>query len=418
MKKLIEKYNAENSILLISSFPEKGVKYSGKVCAVGGFAKNTIEALRKEFLKNGSQKKIIILTVTTNNKEFYEENNTLICRVIERDNPLSYFEAVKLLSKFTNVKKTIIEFEFGSFGNITNAGFFLSIPFFLKLLGKEQYLVLHQIVDDLQTLMGHLGWRKKNFKVRLFNFLLQGYYKILGHLATRIIVLEDVFKKRLEKMIGFKDKTLVISHGVDTKLSILDKEKSRKALGLPQKKRIILYFGYLAWYKGADLFLNFAKKIKSNKYQFIIAGGPSFTSSSKVHYKTYLQKFEHLPKNITLTGFVPEDKINLYYSASDVVVLPYRTMMSSSGPLSLAFSFEKPVLLSKHLLSYSSSQDFKEALIKTGLNAKDLFFDLTKKDFFSKLEAIKADKLHHFSLLLRESRSYTNLAKKYILAME
>lgn len=417
MQKLVGKYNKEESILFISSFPEKGVKYSNKVCAIGGFAKNTTEALKKEFLDKGNQKNIIVLTVIINKREIYEENGTLICRVIDKKNPLSYFEALKLLSKFTNVKKTIIEFEFGSFGSIINAGFFLSIPFFLKLLGKKQYLILHQIVDDLQNLAGHLGWEEKNFKVRLFNFFLRAYYGILGHLAARIIVLEDVFKKRLEKIVGFKDKTLVISHGVDTKLSILDKQKSRKVLGFDPNKRIILYFGYLTWYKGADLFLDFAKNTKSNKYQFIIAGGPSFTNNSKKYYKTYLKKFDNLPKNIFLTGFVPEDKISLYFSAADIVVLPYRTMMSSSGPLSLAFSFEKPVLLSKQLLPYSDSQDFNQALTKTGLNVKDLFFDLTKKNFFSKLSTIKEEKLHQFSRLLRENRSYTNLAKKYILAM-
>ena len=94
MKHLIEKYNSRENILLISSYPEKGVHYSQKVCAVGGFAKNTIEALQK---KNSSTRYVVLTTTFNGKSEIYEENNVLVIRLFKRNRISSYRHKWKLL---------------------------------------------------------------------------------------------------------------------------------------------------------------------------------------------------------------------------------------------------------------------------------------------------------------------------------
>jgi len=411
MNKLIEKYNKVENVLLISSYPEKGVRYSQKDSpAIGGFAKNTIDALKKTRLDS----KYIILTIAIDGKqEVYEENGNLVIRLFERNNLLSFIPLIKTILKFNKVKSVLTEFEFSSWGNIKITSLLLLLFAILRLLSKKQILILHQMVTDLKSLNGHLGWSKNDIRSYFYNLLLKIYYKFLVILNSKIVVTEEIFKRRLAKITGNKNKIITIPHGVDSKMRVVNKNSALKKLGLPRNKTIVLYFGYLSWYKGADLFFKYAKRSKNKNYYFIMAGGPSFTNAGKNFYKDYLQKLKNPTKNLRITGFVHEDQIPFYFSVADIVVLPYRTMMSSSGPLSLAFSFNKPVLLSNKLQGYIESRDFKDTLENCKINKKDMFFSLKSEEFYKKIKNADLNKLRKFSESMRKKRNYLNIVQKY-----
>jgi len=411
VKSLIEKYNHADNVIFISSYPEKGVRYSERVCAVGGFTKNTIEA----FQKKAKNKHFIVLTVTLNGKkEIYEENGILVCRVFKRNKLSSYLSLIQTLLNFNKVKRVFIEFEFSSWGDTKTTSLFFLIPLLLKILKKKQIIVLHQVVERLDKLNGHLGWKRKDLRRAFFNAFLRLFYKILVVLSDHIVVTEEIFKERLIQMSDHSNKIQVITHGVDTQVRMQSRDESRRLLGLPKDKFIVMYFGYLNWYKGADLFLDYAQKTSNQNIFFVLAGGKSFTYSQKKHYQNYIKKFDSLPKNVRLTGFVPEDKLGLYYSAADLLVLPYRTMMSSSGPLSLTFSFEKPVLLSSNLLPYLKSGDFAKALEKTDLKQEQLFFQLNFNDFYKKISSANMAKLAQFSRIMKKERNYFSTIHQYL----
>lgn len=410
MDRLIGKYNRPENVLFISSYPEKRARYSQKVCAVGGFTKNTIQALQTQNPKTN----YVVVTVKIDGKqEIYEEDGILILRVLDRDNPLSYFPTIRQLFAFDKIKRIVTEFEFGSFGGIQNASLFLIVPLILKLIGKKQVFVMHQVIENLDELTGHLGWSLNDPRKYVYNPLLRIFYTLVYHVCDRLVVTEEVFKKRLQAIVHKLDKVITIPHGVDTHLPVIEPNTAKKALGIAPDKKVILYFGYLSWYKGADLFFKYAKKMANPDYHFVLAGGPSFTNVHKPHYKKYLDLFINPPKNIQITGFVPEDKMSLYFSAADLVVLPYRTMMSSSGPLSLAFSFEKPLIMSEKMKEYVFTHDFSSILKKLGLKTSDLFFPLTTKNFEEKVLTHKEHLLSAFSSQMKGARSHDNIAKYY-----
>lgn len=410
MDRLIEKYNRPENVLFISSYPEKRARYSQKVCAVGGFTKNTIQALQAQDPK----KNYVVVTVKIDGKqEMYEEDGMLILRVLDRDNPLSYFPTIRQLLAFDKINLVITEFEFGSFGGIQNASLFLIVPLILKLIGKKQVFVMHQVIENLDELTGHLGWSLNDPRKYLYNPLLRVFYTLVYHVCDRLVVTEEVFKKRIQSIVHTSDKVITIPHGVDTHLPIIDSHIAKKTLGISPNKKVILYFGYLSWYKGADLFFKFAKKMANSNYHFILAGGPSFTNVHKPHYKKYLDLFINPPKNIQITGFVPEDKISLYFSAADLVVLPYRTMMSSSGPLSLAFSFEKPLIMSEKMKDYVKTKDFYTAMNELKLSHEDIFFKLNNKSFSMALQK-NHSQLVQFSRHMKKLREFDTIGKKYM----
>ena len=107
----------------------------------------------------------------------------------------------------------------------------------------------------------------------------------------------------------------------------------------------------------------------------------------------------------------------LYFESADLVVLPYRTLMSSSGPLSLAYSFSKPVILSSPLEELLLTKDMPETMQEAGITSEDLLFPLTST-FQEKLSALKKDnaklrQLTAFSKALGEKRSWNEIGRMY-----
>ncbi|OIP57804.1 MAG: hypothetical protein COX79_03740 [Candidatus Levybacteria bacterium CG_4_10_14_0_2_um_filter_36_16] len=422
MEKLIKKYNKPDSILVISSYPEKGVLYSGKVCAVGGFAKNTIRSVKKYLARKGQKRKIIVLTVTTGQEEIYVEDGILVIRIFERNNVLSYLSIFKTVRKFNKVKDTLVEFEFASFGDTKTAGFFPLTLMFLRLLEKNITLVLHQVTPSLDELWGHVGFKKNSLKLYFFNLIIKFFYFALTLFPQKIVVLEEIFKQRLAGLTDI-NKVTVIPHGVDKKVRKISKNSARAKLGIKKDEFVLLYFGYLTWYKGADWIIKNASenipKTRKKKVKLIIAGGESFTQKNKPHYRDLLVKIHNFTrnnKNISITGFVEEKNIPLYFSACDLVVFPYRTVISSSGPLSLAFSFGKPLLMSSAFKDYFLSSDFSLALNENGLCEDDILFTMGEKNLFNIVKNIdkrKLAKLASFSINVAKKRSFTVLGKGY-----
>jgi glycosyltransferase involved in cell wall biosynthesis len=54
-------------------------------------------------------------------------------------------------------------------------------------------------------------------------------------------------------------------------------------------------------------------------------------------------------ERVRFTGHVPEDDVQLWFSAADVALLPYPRPFSSSGALALALAYRTPSVLSREL---------------------------------------------------------------------
>jgi glycosyltransferase involved in cell wall biosynthesis len=67
---------------------------------------------------------------------------------------------------------------------------------------------------------------------------------------------------------------------------------------------------------------------------------------------------------IIFTGFLPEYEVPVYFSAADLVVLPYNTPeLFTSGPLMLAIGYEKPIAVS-NIPSFKDLIQMEEALFE------------------------------------------------------
>ncbi len=127
--------------------------------------------------------------------------------------------------------------------------------------------------------------------------------------------------------------------------SALSKEEARRRLGL-QSKRIVLYFGYVRSYKGLHLLID-AMKIASGAL-----GGPDELTALAVgefydgeqSYREQVQRLGLKESVRFVPEYVPNDKVALYFSAADVVVLPYLSA-TQSGIAQIAYNFDKPLIV-------------------------------------------------------------------------
>jgi glycosyltransferase involved in cell wall biosynthesis len=420
-KQLIDTYNARGNLLVLTNYPARGGGiHTAKIGGVSGFAKNTLLPLAVKYARDG--RKIIVLADIIDKPALYEEDGMLIVRAWKRGTLPLYVQMLVWFIRFWKVTDVFVEFEFASYGDFAVTALFPAFLFLLRMAGRHITIALHQVVTDLWSIIGHIGLRFDSRQFELYNSILPVYYYILTHVSHHTIVLEEEFKKRLAHMAP-TDRVTVIPHGIQEIPKMPGKKKSRKMLGLAPDEYIVTIFGFITWYKGTDLLVQLLSdpaKVSGKPLRLIVAGGASTSQKDKEHYRKYYKKVLGLArgkKHITVTGFVPEEKIPLYLASSDTVVFPYRSAMSSSGPLSLALACKKPFLISRALSALFHTADYKTALIESKLNPSTLLLPESARAIIQRLELInrpsKRKQIRRFVRAISEKRSFTNLAPSY-----
>ena len=122
-------------------------------------------------------------------------------------------------------------------------------------------------------------------------------------------------------------------------------QKAREQLQIDQGQRVLLFFGFVRKYKGLQYLLEAMKLLKERdfKVQLWVVGD---FGEDKNEYVEQIRTFEIEDQVQMVQGYVPDDEVEKYFAASDLVVLPYLSA-TQSGIVQIAFGFEKPVLVTE-----------------------------------------------------------------------
>ncbi|UCC58955.1 MAG: glycosyltransferase family 4 protein [Candidatus Bathyarchaeum sp.] len=138
--------------------------------------------------------------------------------------------------------------------------------------------------------------------------------------ADRVITVSKKTMEYVRKLGADMSKTSVIYNGVDIDtFHPENKSESRKKLGLPTNRKIILSVRRLVYKNGLDTLIESVPLVTRNHPDtlFVVAGkGPS--------KKLIEDRIKELgiKDNIKLTGFVPDKLLPVYYDAANCFVLP------------------------------------------------------------------------------------------------
>jgi beta-1,4-mannosyltransferase len=164
--------------------------------------------------------------------------------------------------------------------------------------------------------------------------LIQHADGIIAYSQTGLDIVDSTFGRS-------KAKREIIKHGhlIDFYGPPMSREVARHLLGLPTGGRVYLFFGLIRTYKGVEKLVSIFKSSGMNYGDIVIAGAP-WEASLGQHLVELIQG----TPGIYLHPFhVPDYYVRVYFSAADIVVLPY-TDAFTSGVIVLSHSMGKPVI--------------------------------------------------------------------------
>lgn len=120
----------------------------------------------------------------------------------------------------------------------------------------------------------------------------------------------------------------------------IDKQTARTMLGIAAE-RVVLFFGYVRAYKGLNVLLDAMSMLAQETRIHLMIVGEFYDEKEK--YMSQIRNLA-LERRVTVNSdYVANDKVGMYFSAADVVVLPYINA-TQSGIAQIAYNFDMPVI--------------------------------------------------------------------------
>lgn len=133
-----------------------------------------------------------------------------------------------------------------------------------------------------------------------------------------------------------KDKIFVIPHGnyVNFYQNSISRAEARQQLHIFESTLLLLFLGGIRPYKGVIELIESFKHLRQDGLQLLIAGRPLNNEFGGL----VQQKIAGQDNIKLIADFIPEAQVQVYMNACDVVVFPYRDILTS-GAVVLAMSF-------------------------------------------------------------------------------
>ncbi len=170
-------------------------------------------------------------------------------------------------------------------------------------------------------------------------------HRIIAKLADGIIAHSKVAKKIVTekyRLANSAAKIHIIPHGnyLGNYPDDLSRTQARAAQQLTDDNIAFLFLGQIRQYKGVPELISAFTKISPDNGRLIIAGRPF-----DLQTETELDRLVKQSDDIQFQpGFVPNEMVQQYMKAGDVVVFPFRDILTS-GSILLAMSFGKAIIV-------------------------------------------------------------------------
>ena len=164
----------------------------------------------------------------------------------------------------------------------------------------------------------------------------------------RLIVHYENGKRQLVDHWGISAEHIdVIPHGIMPVQNPPAPTEAQKKLNLPSDCQIILFFGGIRPNKGLYILLKALEIVKScNRRVLLVIAGGLLGRFNFESYSDIIRKSDLSEQVQTFIQFIPEEEVDYFFAASDLVVLPYLKFEAQSGVLLRAYAHKKPVVVS------------------------------------------------------------------------
>ena len=217
----------------------------------------------------------------------------------------------------------------------------------LEYFDRTLLMLLYKAQGKKIVLTAHnINQRKRDSNDSFFNRLtLKSQYRLVDH----IFVHTQKMKQELIEDFGVPERTVtVLRHPINDAFPDTDltPAEAKRRLGIKDGERTLLFLGRITRTRASSTCsTRFNSSARATiRYRLIIAG------QTKKGTEQYSQDIDRLIRTATRRDqilfdnqFIPDEKMELYLKAADVMVLPY-TDIFQSGVLFLSFTFGLPVV--------------------------------------------------------------------------
>jgi len=206
---------------------------------------------------------------------------------------------------------------------------------YYKLRGKKIVFTAHNV-----------NQARRDHRDSLLNRLT---LRIQYRLADHIFVHTQKMKSELFQDFGVRERSVtVIPFGINNSLPNTDitPTQAKQRLGIADGEKALLFLGRLRPYKGLEYLLAAFQLLASSdpNYKLIVASEPKKGSEEYFDEIRRIIDQKIDPGRIILKmHFIPDEEMEIYLKAADVLVLPYKEIFQS-GVLFLGYSFGLPAV--------------------------------------------------------------------------
>ena len=364
-------------IIFISPYPRK-YKESVDFSALATYSKVLLSILEKKI-----RQQIVVFAQVEKQETGYTDNNVLIEHIWKRNSFFYIFQIWKNAIKYS-AKTVHIQQEVYCYGNIISAYLLIILEILLRLSGKKVIITIHGVLPIKkldENFVKNNGFNCPLFFVRIALYIL---FRYLSLSANKVIVHNENLKRLLvtdykidPKKISVIPIPLFCFPKGQIKSKILHKEIS-------DHKKVILFFGFLAKYKGLETLINAMRyfNLDKNDCLLLIAGNaPKRLRNDKEHIDwidALKKRSLKISKNIIWDHrYIPDEELKDYFNNTSIIIFPYTESISSSGPVTFAVKYKIPFLIS--------------GVFKNIIN-RDLIYGKTEKDLATSLNKFFEDK--------------------------
>ena len=272
--------------------------------------------------------------------------NIKVHHIIDSINPFNW---INIFLKIKNIKPDLIILQWWTLFLAPSS---FTLLYLLKMFTKIKMCVMCQNVFQHE-------------KIFLDSFLIKLVFKQADYFVT----MSSSDLKDIKKIIPKAKVNVLVEPTYDQFFASnkLSKNRAKKQLGL--KGNVILFFGFVRPYKGLKYLLDAMPTILKNIDLTLLIVGEFWGNK-----KSYLNQINssNISKHVEIIDkYIPDEKVPLYFSAVDTLILPY-TSATQSAILQTAFGFNKPVITTQVGSLVDLVDNNKTGILVPPKNSKEL----------------------------------------------
>lgn len=208
------------------------------------------------------------------------------------------------------------------------------MPFLAPAFGSVVRLLRRQGIPSVIVVDNAIPHERRPGDLLLGRYLLRA--------AKGLVVMSEAVEHDLRRL-GITVPTRRVGHPVyDIFGPPQGSADARRALGLPEGAKVLLFFGFVRPYKGLQVLLEAMRRVADELPDaHLVVAGEFYEPEAP--YRDQIRKAGLTDRVHVFPDFIPSETVSRYFSAADLVVQPYLSA-TQSGVAQIAFHFEKPVL--------------------------------------------------------------------------